>query len=123
MSVAIMTDLPLFEDLDVPVVMDDPRGPATRFGDPIQSHRAADRSQATAPVVRARVLHILAYRGRRMTGNEINTEYAARWGTGPNNSGFDSPRKRAGELVAAGLLARDDHGVYSITDKGLETLR
>ena len=79
MSIA-MVDVPLFEGLDVPVVMDDPRGAATRVGDPIQSHLAADRSQATAPVVRERVLHILAYRGRRMTGNEINTEYAARSG-------------------------------------------
>lgn len=110
-----------------PMLWDDDTA-RTRTNDPIQSHMAADRSQATKKDVRQRVLRILADSWREMDGNEINQAYAEKY---PMTAHFDSGRKRSGELAAEGLLhARkvDDFGwplksaLYSITAAGWKEL-
>jgi len=110
-----------------PMLWDDDTARA-HLKDPVQSHMAADRSQATKKDVARRVLEIVAGSWREMDGNEINAAYAVQY---PGTAHFDSPRKRAGELASDGLLfARrvDDFGRdvkaarYSITAAGRKEL-
>jgi hypothetical protein len=112
---------------DTPQIFPDD-SPRARLTDPIQSHMAADRSQKGLSELRQRVLHVIAYRGRRINGNDLNDLFAE---TARNNGWKrvhpDSPRKRAGELAVDGYLLReatddDPAGLYSITAKGLEAL-
>lgn len=100
----------------MPPMLWDDDSPRARVTDPDTSQRAADKSQASRALVRSRVLHILAYQGRQLTGNQINDHYVLYFGRDVH---FDSPRKRAGELVADGLAVRVE-GVYHLTAKGIE---
>lgn len=126
-QVPVTTLEPALFDMSPPIITsyDTAR---TRKDDPVQSHMAADRSQATKKDVRQRVLRILADSWREMDGNEINAAYAAKY---PMTAHFDSGRKRAGELATEGMLhARkvDDFGrplklaLYSITAAGWKEL-
>ena len=75
-----------------------------RLSDPLPSHIAADISQRTKKHVADAVLLIVMQEGE-LSGQEINDLYelrAARSGWPPVH--IDSPRKRAGELAADGLL-------------------
>lgn len=75
-----------------------------RRSDPLPSHVAADKSAATRGRVAVAVLHLVETYGAR-TGQELNDLYRAnRADMGWPVVAFDSPRKRAGELAAAGDL-------------------
>ena len=78
--------------------------PRARVTDPVTSHMAADRSAASKHAVREAVVTLVRQEGT-LTGSEINRLYnlrADRYGWPLVH--FDSPRKRAGELAADGLL-------------------
>lgn len=120
-------DLPLFDE-----DMFTGSGPRARLTDPIQSHLAADRSQRTLATVKLRVLRVIAYQDRTVSGNELNDlyrDYAIK--NGWELPRFDTPRKRAGELARDGYLhaRRHDHegrdlpeALYTISIKGLDAL-
>lgn len=100
---------------------------APKNGTPAE-HAAADRSAATREIVNGRVLHILSYQRRSMTGEALNREYARRW---PDTAQYESPRKRAGEMSrrAVPLVnavnrtdGKDHPYIYSITDAGVTEL-
>lgn len=105
----------------------------TRQSDPVTSHMAADESAKSLGYVKVGVLRIAAGYAYALTGIAFNTVYALRTDAqrgGFKRAGWDSPRKRAGELAKDGyLLAEIEPGaresVYSITPKGrayLETV-
>jgi hypothetical protein len=84
--------------------------PRTRESDPVSSHIAADVSQRRLHETKSHVLQLIAENGR-LVGTELNDLYllaAARRGW--RQVAFDSPRKRAGELAADGLLEVDGYG-------------
>ena len=82
----------------------------TRRRDPLTSHMAGDRSQDTVPAVRAAVAWLFT-QVISTTGSELNEMYRLyRAERGWTECHFDSPRKRAGELYAAGELALIDDG-------------
>lgn len=97
----------LFEGLTIPAVhstfgVDTARAPR---GGTIYEHLAADRSQDSLPLVKKAVLEIVQAHGK-LVGSQINAYYRDLFQT----NGWppvhpDSPRKRAGELAAAGALA------------------
>ena len=107
-------------------------GPRSRGTDPVQSHLAEDRAKHGLTDLRYRVLHLVAFQGRPVGGNDLNELYAeAGRSNGWARVHFDSPRKRAGELAAAGYLDVYRHDAegrhlpeaeYVISDKGLEVL-
>jgi hypothetical protein len=75
-----------------------------RRNDPLTSHRAADKSARTKQRVADAVI-ILVRQQQSLTGSALNDLYRRRmrryrWPL----VHFDSPRKRAGELVREGLL-------------------
>lgn len=96
----------------------------TRRFDPLPSHVAGDRSQMTITEVKAAVMSLLRQEGE-LSGQEINDLYELRatrsdW----PNVHIDSPRKRAGELVRAGLLtitnpddSRGTPAIYAIKEQ------
>jgi len=103
----------------------------TRLTDRLTSHLAGDASQVDMTDVEVAVLKIV-HENPQSVGTEINQIYsdeqAAR---GWPFKQWDSPRKRAGELVEAGLLedAGLHRGIYNglerefrITDAGRRTL-
>lgn len=107
-------------------------GPRARRSDPETSHIAADASQAGLKEAKRNVLQILRDH-ETLTGTEINEQYslyAARlnW----RRLAWDSPRKRAGELVTDGFLeiagTRIAEGnflpesIYTLSLKGLEVI-
>ena len=106
-------------------------GPRARLSDPVQSHMAADRSQATVKPTKRAVLILLLQEGEA-TGAELNDLYRLRaarndWGS----VAYDTPRKRAEELYKDGYLAArhqtsdGNHlpeAVYTLTVKGLEVV-
>lgn len=96
--------------------------PRARRDDPVTSHRAADRSQATRAGIRRAVLIIVNAFGPT-TGTGINEAYRR---SGFERAHFDSPRKRAGELAADGYLTADRangvEAVYHLTDAGRAAL-
>ena len=73
--------------------------PRARKGDPISSHVAADRSAETRGQVHEAVVEMLSELGP-MNGQQLNDTYRElRIFRGWPMVAFDSPRKRAGELV------------------------
>ncbi len=106
--------------------------PRTRKTDPATSHAAADRSQFTRQDSRLAVLRIVATAGP-LAGSEINDLYhlATARNIAPQVA-WDSPRKRAGELLDDGYLivsgerpTRGNHSVervFDITDAGIAEL-
>lgn len=124
---SMVMDLPLFD----PVELLAGDGPRARRTDRVQSHMAADRSQATVKPTKRAVLLLVLQEGE-LTSNEINDLYRARrdrngWGV----IAYETPRKRAEELEKDGFLearhqtAESNHlpeAVYSITDKGRQAV-
>lgn len=106
--------------------------PRARRIDPIQSHMAADRSAKSLPVVKRRVLRLLAHPDqKRVSGNELNRLYReAALRSGWTLGHFDTARKRSGELARDGLLKAEreidgrtlPEAVYTITQRGLAAL-
>lgn len=87
----------------VPMIFPDDTARARR-NDPLSSSVAADLSAKTRGRVHAAVLWMLDRYGP-LTGNELNDHY--RWrqrGMGWPVVAYDSPRKRAGELVGRGVV-------------------
>jgi hypothetical protein len=85
------------------IVMDND-SPRARMSDPTESHAAADKSAETRAKVRGCVLWLVE-EARGLTGSEINALYVDwRDMLGWPTTHYDSPRKRAGELHADGLL-------------------
>lgn len=87
----------------VPMIFPDDTARARR-NDPLSSSVAADLSAKTRGRVHAAVLWMLDRYGP-LTGNELNDHY--RWlqyGMGWPLVAYDSPRKRAGELVGGGVV-------------------
>jgi hypothetical protein len=85
------------------IIMDND-SPRARMSDPTESHAAADKSAETRREVRSAVIYLVGL-WRGATGSQLNESYA----TGRSFYGwpdvhYDSPRKRAGELYADGLL-------------------
>lgn len=99
---------------------DEPRVP---FSHPVESHAAADESQATKALVMSRVLTILWTYGP-MNGLQLNTQYALSYRHDDNPRGWDTPRKRTTNLVEAGLIepvgavTRGTGRTFRLTDKG-----
>lgn len=136
-EVTITADTPLamFAELEamrgVPTIIH-ADAPRTRATDPVTSHVAGDASQRHMHDTKTHVLLVVSKGNPAgMTGSEINDLYvftAARrdWA----RVGWDSPRKRAGELVEDGYLevvgTRPAPGrgrsaiesVYALTEKG-----
>ena len=104
-SLTSVTELPLWDD-DVPLIgstfnIDEPR---TRRHDPLPSHVAADKSATNRAAVKTAILELVHILGHA-DGNQLNTSYQLL----QNKYGWpvvasESPRKRAGELAADGLL-------------------
>ena len=94
-------DVSLF-GLDLALGFDSPRAGKD---DPISSHMAADRSQETLALTRDRVVLLVRQEGE-ITGRDLNDLYRARADReGWARISYDSPRKRAAELLADGVLA------------------
>ncbi len=78
--------------------------PRTHRNDPVTSHAAADRSQASVPTVRDRVLQILTDFGP-LTASEVCTAYAMRARRlGWAHVHHETPRKRMSDMKRDGLL-------------------
>lgn len=121
-------EVPLFDGLDVPQILTDDTARARRT-DPIQSHRAADRSAIGLPRVKRRVLAVVSRMGPRISGNDLNDAYRAFGdGLGWSRIHIDTPRKRAGDMASAvpALLIAErtidgkelSEAVYTITPAG-----
>lgn len=94
-----------------------------RRADPAASKAAAKSASFSMPLVKRAVLDLLA-NNEALTGNTINEVYRSE---GYPKCAWDSPRKRAGELLRDGLLVDVSQGgaheaVYAITDKGREAI-
>lgn len=130
----ITADTPLFDlarDIARPTIIHTD-APRTRRTDPATSHNAGDISQANLSTIKAHVLFVMAKSGANgLTGQEINDLYTfTRSRLGWDRCHFDSPRKRAAELVEDGYLevtgtrAAPGRGqssiesVYALTDLG-----
>ena len=132
MSIAQSTDTPLFDALrsqmrpliGVPFNEDTARA---RRSDPVESHVAADVSARTRAMSRAEILRLIFELGP-VDGQALNAAYAGAHPLGdPLHLAYDSPRKRAGELVLSGDAARlESHiaannlpaGAYVLTAQG-----
>lgn len=99
----------------------------TRVTDPTTSHHAADRSQARIKETKMCVLRLIRQEAS-LTGQEINDLYELRasrsdWPAAK----YDTPRKRAFELLADGFLQvvgeRDGGRELSLTAKGCDALK
>lgn len=102
------------------LLMTEDGGPRVRRADPLESHIAADASQHTLHQIKDAVLELVFEIGLP-TGKQINAKYAAvQESRGYPVADWDSPRKRAGELVADGLLERlsnpDGRGAFYIVN-------
>jgi hypothetical protein len=88
----------------LPLALWDDDVPRTRRSDLLTSHLAGDQSQPTIAGTKLAVLFLVSQEGS-LVGSEINdlfrTNYKRR---GWKRVSYDSPRKRAGEMVADGLL-------------------
>lgn len=85
-------------------LVQDTGGPRTRRTDPTSSHVAADRSGSNLHVVADAVLWLIDRYGP-MNGTDLNDRYMSMRRTlGWPVVSYESPRKRAGELVREGLL-------------------
>jgi len=99
----------------------------TRTTDPVTSHQAADKSQARIKETKMCVLRLIRQEGS-LTGQEVNDLYLLRasrsdWPAAK----YDTPRKRAFELLADGFLAvlgeRDGGRELCLTAKGCDALK
>lgn len=104
-----------------------PDGDTARTGRnmPEQSHKAGDRSQLTRKGVAAVVLRLV--RRHPLTGAELNEAFRQAWQNHEcDRAAYDSPRKRAREMEADGLLKNiaDDgeDAVYTLTEFGWDAL-
>lgn len=98
-----LLDAPLLDELLRPTILVSGDTVRARRSDPPSSHVAADRSAQTRSAVEGAVIWML--RHLDLTGAELNEDYrllAADMGWPVVH--FDSPRKRAGELVRKGVL-------------------
>jgi len=87
--------------LTIPTVW--PLSPAVRSTDPLPSHRAADTASRSRQRVADAVLWLLDRYGP-LTGEQLNAKYRYRWrGMGWPQAAYESPRKRAAELVGTYL--------------------
>lgn len=93
-----------------------------RRTDPGSSKVAANVATYSMPIVKRSVLDLLS-NNEALTGNTINEVYRSE---GYPKCAWDSPRKRAGELVRDGYLTNVASGaheaLYVITDKGREAI-
>ena len=102
-------------------------GPRVRLTDPLESHAAADASQGNIQQIKDAVLQLIFDLGPS-TGKELNRRYRELWESrGYPQADDESPRKRAGELVADGLAVRlpNENGrgaYYSINLDGFNRL-
>lgn len=88
----------------LPPMIIDGDSPRVHRDDPITSHLAADKSQATAPTVRDRVLQLIADRGP-LAAFEVCDAYAERVRrAGWPHVHHESPRKRISDMKHEGLL-------------------
>lgn len=94
-----------------------------RSTDPDTSKDAATRATKSMPRIRKAVLEIVADHGMCI-GSEINQYYVA--DDRQKHAGWDSPRKRAGELVKDGYLTivgrREGESEYCVTFEGWQFL-
>ena len=117
-----------FFDVTVPIGIADDT-PRARRTDPIESHKAADRSARHRNATRLAILNIFRESDRMLTGKDVIALYHAR---GPSRGwpaiAFESPRKRTEELAKDGYLERLEgetamnnrtEGVYVLTRAGL----
>lgn len=107
------------------ILFDD--SPRTRKTDPVTSHAAADQSQRMMHDTKVHVLLVLSVH-HELSGSDLNDMYrlaTARHGW--KKVAWDSPRKRAGELVKDGYLnivgTREGtngtlESVYALSEKG-----
>lgn len=96
----------------------------TRRTDPLTSHAAGDRSQPGISALRLAVLRLLREEPLS-TGNELNLVYAQRFERrGWPKCAWDSPRKRAQEMVELGFVLvqgeRDGERQLIISATGLD---
>lgn len=92
----------------------------TRRNDRLTSHLAGDKSQIDIHEVEAAVLRIVAEQPG-IVGTEVNQAYAdAQKDRDWPDRAWDSPRKRAGELLAAGLF--EDRGMRPGLNNSPETI-
>jgi hypothetical protein len=96
--------VPMFSLDDMPPILYMQDRPRVHRNDPLTSHLAGDVSQLGLTKTKARVLELVTIH-QPVTGTELNDLYrltAARlnWPT----VAWDSPRKRAGEMAADGVL-------------------
>jgi hypothetical protein len=94
----------------VPAIIPAGDSARTRRSDPLPSHVAGDKSQETVKRVADAVMTIVRREGA-VGGTELNRLYriAAEKGRYPLVH-WDSPRKRAGELVKDGFLVITNEG-------------
>lgn len=97
-----------------------------RRTDPGTSKDAAKRASYALPALKMAVLSKFREHGP-MVGSTLNRVYEFEQGLyGGPDCKYDSPRKRAGELVRDGHLEivdkLDGESVYVITDKGREAI-
>jgi hypothetical protein len=92
----------------------------TRRNDRLTSHLAGDKSQVDMTRIEQAVLCLVAEQGN-LVGTQLNVLYSEQWlYRGWPQKAWDSPRKRSGELLDAGLLA--EAGTRRGTAGSLETL-
>lgn len=101
---SLTESVPMFDLDSLPPILFAGDVPRVRESDPLTSHRAGDVSQASLTKTKARVLTLVSIH-QPVTGTELNDLYrltAARlnW----PSVAWDSPRKRAGEMAADGVL-------------------
>lgn len=94
-----------------------------RRTDPAASRVSATKASVTMPLVKRSVLDLLS-NNEALNGNNINELYRSE---GYPKCAWDTPRKRAGELLRDGYLTNiawhpSDEAVYAITDKGREAI-
>lgn len=126
-----MSLAPIFE-LEPPQIVMLGDSPRARKSDPITSHIAADVSSRHIHETKRRVLQIIDTHGA-LVGSEVNDLYAItsarlNW----RRIGFDTPRKRAHELLKDGYLEVDSvrtaegnnlpERAMGLTEKGREAL-
>lgn len=123
-----MTDTTLF-DIDE---LYTGSGPRVRATDRLTSHIAADKSQAGLHETKNRILELVGMNGP-LVGTQLNALYRkATTHRGWRVVGWDTPRKRAGELAVDGYLDDSDtriaagnhlpETIYRLTAKGRRVL-
>lgn len=108
------------EPVSAPQIVMEGDNARTRRNDRLVSHLAGDKSQVDMTRIERAVLVLVAENGN-VVGSELNVLYSEQWvWRGWPRKAWDSPRKRGGELLDAGLL--NDVGTRRGTAGSLETL-